>query len=72
MRVEFRSKDVSLSCLLVIYGAWSHTKASQHVGFVCVDRSGMMDPGEDGASSLTRAKHMKSHKLTFERWHRIL
>lgn len=37
-------------------------KPLQHVGFVCVDRSGVMDPGEEGASGPTRAQHMKSHK----------
>lgn len=48
------------------------TQKPQHVGFVCMDRSGTMDPGEDGAPSLTRAEHMKSHKFAFERQHRIL
>lgn len=42
------------------------------MGFVCVDRSGTMDPGEDGALSLTHAEHMKSNKFAFARQHEIL
>lgn len=37
--------------------------SAEHVGLVCVDGSGTMDPGEDDAPSRTRAGHMKSHKF---------
>lgn len=45
--------------------------SAEHVGLVCEDRSGTMDPGEDAALSPTRAEHMKSHKFAFEWQHGI-
>lgn len=47
-------------------------RSVEHVGFVCVDRSGTMDLGEDGALSLTHAEQMKSNKFVFARQHKVL